>query len=62
MQKLGVVAPSPIADFEMGRKYKATFTAPMSDSAQEALQPLLGGEFDPVAMNLDMIGLDEEAN
>ena len=62
MQKLGMVAPSPNVDSEMVRKYKATLKAPLSDSTQEALQLLFGGEFDPVAMNLDMIGLDEEAN
>jgi hypothetical protein len=62
MQKLGVEAPSPNVDSETVRKYKATFRAPLSDSTHEALQLLLGGEFDPVAMNLDMIGLDDEAN
>ena len=62
MQKLGMVAPSPNVDSETVRKYKATFRAPLSDSTQEALQLLFGGEFDPVAMNLDMIRLDEEAN
>ena len=42
--------------------YKTTFRAPLSDSAYEALQLLLVGQFDSITMNLDMIGLDEEAN
>ena len=62
MQKLGMVAPSPNVDSEMMSKYKATFRAPLSDSTPEALQLLFSGEFDPVAMNLDMVGLDEVAN
>jgi hypothetical protein len=62
MQKLGVVAPSPNIDSETVHKYKAIFRAPLSDSTREALQLLLGGEFDPVAMKLDMIGLDDDAN
>jgi hypothetical protein len=62
MQKLGMVAPSPNVDSETVRKYKATFRAPPSDSTHEALQLLLGVEFDPVGMNLDMVGLDEVAN
>jgi hypothetical protein len=59
MQKLGVVVSSPNVDSETVRKYKSTFQAPLSASKQEALQLLFGGEFDPVAMNLDMIGMDE---
>jgi CheY-like chemotaxis protein len=58
MQKLGVVVPSPGVDSETIRKYKAAFWAPLSASKHEALQLLLGSEFDPVAMNLDMVGLD----
>ena len=59
MQKLGVVASSPNVNSEMVRKYKPTFQAPLSASKQEALQLLFGGEFDPLAMNLDMVGMDE---
>ena len=64
MHKLGMVAPSPNVDSKTVRKYKykATFKAPLSDSTQEALQLLFGREFDPVAMNLDMVRLDEVAN
>ena len=59
MQKLGVVASSPNVDSEMLRKYKSTFQALLSASKQEALQLLFGGKFDPVVMNLDIVGLDE---
>jgi len=59
MQKLGVVASSPNIDSEMVRKYKSTFWEPLSASTQEALQLLFGGEFDSLAMNLDMVGMDE---
>jgi hypothetical protein len=59
---MGMEAPSPNVDSETVRKYKANFRAPLSDSTREALQFLLGGEFDPMAMNLDMIGVDDEAN
>jgi hypothetical protein len=59
MHKLGVVASSPNVDSEMVPKYKSTFQAPLSASKQEVLQLLFGGEFDSVAMNLDMVGMDE---
>jgi hypothetical protein len=62
MQKLGVAPPSHAVDAEVVREYKTAFRAPLSDSTREALQLLLGGEFDPVAMKLDMIGLDDDAN
>ena len=59
MQKLGVIASLPNVDSDTVRKYKSTFQAPLSASKQEALQLLFGGEFDPMAMNLDMVGMDE---
>ena len=62
MQKLGMVAPSPNVNSETVHKYKTIFRAPLSDSTLEAPQLLFGGDFDPVAMNLDMVGLDEVAN
>ena len=37
----------------------AAFAVPLS-TKQEALQLLFGGEFDPVAMNLDLVGFDAE--
>jgi hypothetical protein len=60
MQKLGVVAPSPNVDSETVRKYKTTFRALLSPNKQEALNLLFGAEFDPVALNLDIVGLDVE--
>ena len=42
-------------------KFRATFAAPLSPSKEEALQALFSGEFDPVAWNLDLTGLDNEA-
>ena len=59
MQKLGVVASSPNVDSETVHKYKSTFQAPLSASKQEALHLLFSGEFDPLVMNLDMVGMDE---
>jgi hypothetical protein len=59
MQKLGVVVSSPTVKCETVHKYKSTFREPLSASKQEALQLLFGGNFDPLAMNLDMIGMDE---
>lgn len=61
VQKLGVATPSPAVDSDTVRKYKTTFREPLSEYNQEALQMLLGEQFDPVAMNLNMLGLDEEA-
>jgi hypothetical protein len=52
-----MVAPSPNVDSETVRKYKATFQGPLSLSKQEALDLLFGGDFDPLALNLDMVGL-----
>ena len=54
----GVVVASSSVDTEMVRKYKVPFQTPLSASKQEALQLLFGGDFDLVAMNLDMIGVD----
>jgi hypothetical protein len=62
MNKLGLEAPSPNVASDTVRKYKAAFREPLSDSTHDALQLLLGGEFDPVAMELNMIGLDDEDN
>jgi hypothetical protein len=62
MNKLGLDAPSPNVGSDTVRKYKAAFREPLSDSTHDALQFLLGGEFDPVVMRLNMIGLDDEDN
>jgi hypothetical protein len=60
MQKLGMVAPSPNVDSETVRKYKAIFQGPLSPYKQEALDLLFGGDFDPLALNLDMVGFEED--
>jgi hypothetical protein len=62
MNKLGLDAPSPNVGSDTVRKYKAAFRELLSDSTHDALQFLLGGEFDPVVMGLNMIGLDDEDN
>jgi hypothetical protein len=62
MNKLGLEAPPPNVASDTVRKYKVAFQEPLSDSTHDALQLLLGGEFDPVAMELNMIGLDDEDN
>lgn len=58
MRKMGVVIASLGVDSEPVRKYKVTFQALLSVSKKEALQLIFGGDFDPVAMNLDMISVD----
>jgi hypothetical protein len=62
MNKLGLEAPSPNVGSDTVRKYKAAFRDPLSGSTHDTLQLLLGGKFDPVAMELNMIGLDDEDN
>jgi hypothetical protein len=56
MNKLGLEAPSPNVGSDTVRKFKAAFREPLSDSTHDALQLLLGGEFNSVAMDLNMIG------
>ena len=41
-------------------KFRAIFATPLSANKQEALQVLFGDGFDPVAMNLDLVGFDAE--
>jgi hypothetical protein len=62
MNKLGLEAPSPNVGSDTVHRHKAVFREPLSDSTHDALQLLLGGEFDPVAMELNMIGLDDGDN
>lgn len=49
---------TPALEAKALEKYRATFAAPLSASKQEAM---CLGEFDLVAMNLDLAGLDAEA-
>jgi len=62
IQKLGFEALSPNVGSYTVHKYKAALQEPLSDSTYDALQLLFGGDFYPVVMKLDMIGLDDEAN
>jgi hypothetical protein len=62
MNKLGLEAPSPNVSSDTVHKYKAAFREPLSDFTHDALQLLLGGKFDPVVMELNIIGLDDEDN
>jgi hypothetical protein len=62
MNKLGLEAPSSNVGSDTVHRYKAAFREPLSDSTHDALQLLLGGEFDLVAMELNMIGLDDGDN
>jgi hypothetical protein len=62
MNKLGLEAPSPNVGSDTVRKYKAAFREPLSNSTYDVLQLLLGGEFNSVAIELNMIGLDDEDN
>lgn len=60
MHKLGVTPRSPGLDLETVRKYKNTFGQPLLEASHEALQLLLGAEFDPVTLKLNMLGLEGE--
>jgi hypothetical protein len=62
MNKLGSEDPSPNVGSDTVHRYKAAFQEPLSDYIHDALQLLLGGEFDPVTMELNMIGLDDGDN
>jgi hypothetical protein len=61
-QKLGITVDYNDVDDEIVEKFRPTFAAPLSADMQEALETLFGDGFDPVAMNLDMVGLDAEAS
>jgi hypothetical protein len=47
-------------DAEIVQKFRAAFAALMSAYKQNALQVLFLGDFDPVAMNLDLARFDAE--
>jgi len=59
-QKLGIAVDYNVVDDEIVEKFQATFVAPLSANKQEALEALFGDGFDPMAMNLDMVGFDAE--
>jgi hypothetical protein len=47
LKKLGSVVSSPAADSEVVRKFRATFSEPLTASKHEALNTLFNGCFDP---------------
>jgi hypothetical protein len=60
LQKLGIVVDTEAMDAEVVQKFRAAFAGPMSAYKQNTLQVLFSGDFDPMAMNLDLAGLDAE--
>lgn len=60
LKKLGEQAPSPPSALETAKLCKLAFQWPLSDACHSNLQALLGGQFDPVAFNLNMLGLEDE--
>lgn len=61
MKRLGVLQDEDRVQVDDIARFKATFAAPLSASKQEALQMLLADGFKPVALNLDLDGLEESA-
>lgn len=59
LKKLGIVVNSPATDSEVVRKFRATFSEPLTASKHEALQALFDGDFDPSSLGLDAIGVEE---
>lgn len=60
-QKLGLANDAPPADLDALQTYLSTFSEQLTPTKQEALQVLFSPEIDPVAMNLNLAGLEEEA-
>jgi hypothetical protein len=60
LQKLGIAVNTDAVDAEVVQKFRTAFAAPMSAYKQNALQVLFSGDFDLVAMNLDLAGFDAE--
>jgi hypothetical protein len=58
MKKLGIDVDEDVVDSEIEPKFRATFQGPMSTNKQQALRILFNGDFDPAAMDLDMVELD----
>lgn len=59
LKKLGV-QPSPSAIGEdTAALCKRAFRQPISDASHDNLEKLLGARFDPIALNLDVLGLEE---
>lgn len=60
LQKLGTVVLPPV-DSKVIKKFRATFSEPLSASKHEALQVLFNGDFDPASLGLDAVGVDDVA-
>ena len=62
LKKLGLQPPEQTSlGAETVTLCRKIFQNPLSDACHDNLEVLLGGRFDPIAMNLNMLGLDEEA-
>lgn len=61
LKKLGQPTSSPSGGHYTAQLCRKAFRQPLLDASHSNLQKLLGTEFDPVAFNLNMLGLDEEA-
>lgn len=61
LKKLGFHTDSPAGGHDTAQLCRRAFQQPLSDASHANLQKLLGAEFDPVAFNLNMLGLDEES-
>jgi hypothetical protein len=59
MNKLGIASPLATINSDMVRKYKQAFAQPISDASHDTLQILLGHSFDPIALNLNMLGVED---
>lgn len=59
MRKLGIPVQTSPADLDALGTCIAAFNEPPTPTKQEALQVLFSPEFDPVAMNLNMVDLEE---
>jgi hypothetical protein len=59
MRKLGIPVQTPPADLDALGRYIAAFNEPPTPTKEEALQALFSPEFDAVAMNLNMVDLEE---
>lgn len=59
MKKLGVAPPSPSMGPDTAILCRNAFRQPLSEAAHDNLQKLLGANFDPIEMNLNMLGLED---
>lgn len=62
LKKLGEAPTSTAIGCDTVALCKKAFQGPLSDDCHDNLQKLLGMRFDPVAFNLNMLGLEDEPN